>query len=214
MPALWEPTQFWSGEDVYIVGGGPSLNGFDFSQLHDKNVIGCNTAALRLGFEVCDICLFVDVTWFLDNFNKLSKFQGLVVTNCQSMLFRNEPWLKVMERMEDGLHRNALGFGGNSGATALNLACILGAKRIFLLGIDCVSTKSDHHWHKDTRAVPQPGLYDKFKNGFGRMCLDLPKVFPGTQVFNLNQASSLRCFPFMAVSTALQSNGLGSQRIA
>ena len=220
---LWEPTQFWSGEDVFIVGGGPSLNGFDFSRVRNKNVIGCNTAALRLGSDICDICFFADVVWFLDNFRLLSEFQGLIVTHCQSMLFRSETWLRVMERQEDGLHKDSIGFGGNSGASALNLALILGAKRVFLLGMDCVSTQKqenntielDHHWHADTRQLPTDGLYRKFKDGFGRMSIDLPRVFPGTEVFNLNPLSSLRCFPFMTADAAIDNtNALGLARIA
>ena len=199
---LWQPSPLWKGSDAYILGGGPSLKGFDFNFLRDKNVIGCNTAALKVGAAVCQVCFFSDEEWFIQNYDDISKFSGLVVTHCVTMKQRSEAWIKWMERKDSGLHKDGLGFGGNSGCGAINLALLLGAKRVFLLGIDCAGgPEKEHHWHADNRqqAANSEALYQKFKVGFSDIAKDLPRVFPGAEIFNLNPRSSLTVFPRLSM---------------
>ncbi len=206
---LWHPKEIWANEDVFVLGGGPSLKGFDWNLLRDKHVIGCN-AAIELGFGVCEICFFSDFDWFQANYQMLSDFPGMVVTHCTALSSRPESWIRYMPREQEGLYPNALGFGGNSGVGALNLALILGAKRVFLLGIDCnTGNDGEYHWkdqsgeRRDTNGRlmdrVRPDLFTKFKNGFGFAAQTLPKVFPGRSVINLNEKSGLRCFPFMSL---------------
>jgi hypothetical protein len=59
----WEaPSTLWSGEVVYIIGGGPSLKTLDLGVLADRRVIGCNDAYM-LGPWV-GICFFGDYGWY------------------------------------------------------------------------------------------------------------------------------------------------------
>lgn len=206
MPEPWNPfLQCWKDDDVFVLGGGPSLRDFDYSILKGKKVIGCNTSALVAGTN-CSVCFYSDHEWFLQNYGRLESFRGWVVTHCTAHRSRTEKWIRYMERREDGLHRNALGFGGNSGVGAINLALILGARRVMLLGIDCgASPDGGHHWHDGypQRADNAAALYRKFTVGFHSVKRDLPTVFPKSSIINLNPNSNLRIFPFMSVEDAV-----------
>lgn len=211
---LWHPKEIWSDEDVFVLGGGPSLKGFDWNLLRGKHVIGCNNA-INLGFDVCEICFFSDYDWFQDHYTELSNFPGYIVTHCTSLASRPESWIRYMPREPEGLFREALGFGGNSGVGALNLALILGAKRVFLLGIDCCPGEDgEYYWSEESGErrdangkliePKRPDLFSKFRNGFGFAAQTLPKVFPDRKVFNLNPKSALKCFPFMSLDSVFK----------
>ncbi len=205
MLELYEPAPIWSGEDVFVIGGGPSLKGFDWSRLDGKRLIGCNDAAIILGAERCPVCFFADLKWYDKNKDELQTYVdngGLVVTHCRQLIPRRIPWLKVMEKQSMGLHNGALGFGGNSGCSAVNLALILGACRVFMLGFDCkLGTTS--HWHDRTIGTPQAGHYLRFLQGWKKLAQDLPRVFPDRQVINLTPDSAIPFFPKMALDTFL-----------
>jgi hypothetical protein len=89
MPKL-EPLPDWSGQDVFVIGGGRSLQSFDWSQLKDRNTIGCNQAFL-LGGETCKICTFGDFKFWQTFEKKLAEFDGWVATNYK--LPRPVPWV-------------------------------------------------------------------------------------------------------------------------
>lgn len=190
----WSPIKQWVGADVAIVGGGPSLRGFDWRALHPFKVIGCN-AAFLLTAAACHVGFFADRPWFDAYQERIEAFAGPVVTNCEEG-FTNHPWVHYMERRDIGLHTEALGFGGNSGCSAINLALVMGAKRVLLLGFDCkLGAQQEMNWH-DMRMEPaQPGVFPKFQEGFHAIARDLPRVFPGCEVINCTPDSALTCFP-------------------
>jgi len=142
---FWDPPALWSGETTYIIGGGPSLKGFDWSHLHDKHVVGCNDAYL-LGDWV-DVCVFGDRDWFMLHWKDevkvngtaqegLPKFAGLRVTNLESCA--RIPGLLVCRRRGLGINMRPrqLSWNLNTGGLAINLAARLGASVIVLLGFD------------------------------------------------------------------------------
>lgn len=190
----WTPSPIWKGEYAYIIGGGPSLKGFDFGFLKDKNTIGCNDA-FRLGPEVVDFCLFGDSTFFQRNKFELEKFEGYCVTCAPTLTQLNCPWLLQMTRIRDGLFDGpVLGWNYSTGAAAVNLAITLGAVRIFLLGFDMGSREGKHHWHPHTVKTVRDEAYKRFLNGFNTLSKHLPR-FPHVRVFNVTDgASRLECF--------------------
>lgn len=194
---LWKPDQRWNGADVYVIGGGPSLTGFDFTLLHGRNTIGCN-AAFKLGAAVCNVVFFSDLKWFFHFKDELAKFDGDVVTHCLRLAprLRDYPWLKMVRREKRGLHRHAVGFGGNSGCSAAALALLMGAKRVFLLGCDCKAPSvQEAHWHKWEVEELNLKVMPKFLEGWGAIAIDLPRVFPGCEIINLNPDSAIPFFP-------------------
>jgi len=191
----WKPEPKWQGQDVFVIGGGASLKSFDWNLLKPELTVGCNTAFM-LGPEICKACLIGDFKCF-DKFQKeLAQYSGAIFSNAPELSNSKVPWLCIVPRKQIGLHTDALGWNGNTGASAINLALLLGAKRVFLLGFDMkLSGQGEHNWHD--RRIDKTGaeVYDRFLNNFGYVAADLPTKFPGCEVINVTKDSSLGMFP-------------------
>lgn len=194
----WKPEPIWPDSEVFIIGGGDSLreNGFDFNLLKDEKTIGCNSAYL-LGAEICDICIFSDFKFFQHFGEELALFGGMVITNSSSMQGTNLDWLWVAGHQNHGLHYDALGYNGNTGSSALNLAVLLGAKKVYLLGFDMkLSPSGRPNWHHNKLIdKPSPQVYDRFKNGFAKVKKDWKDKFPDREIYNVTDDSDLEAFP-------------------
>jgi len=160
---FWQPCPIFDG-DVFIIGGGPSLEGFDWSLIKGRQVIGCNDA-YTLGDWVT-VCHFGDWNWYrLVHKKNLDRWGNLKITSF---------WAHKDIRLEDGslvqpareakgilvMQRDSLsGFcvdgklawNGNTGISSINLAAYLGASRIILLGFDMKRSKGKHNWHPNPR---------------------------------------------------------------
>ena len=168
----WIVPPIWEGEDVWILGGGPSvmrefvipdeivkrvIDGTSppsiyspyMSYLHDKHVIGINVSFL-IGNWI-DIVFFGDSGFFLSHINQLAEFPGLKVT-C-SPHKRTTSWVKFVPRngkRQRGISKDPgkVSWNYNSGAAAISIAANTGAKRIMLLGFDMNLDKDQNqHWH-------------------------------------------------------------------
>ena len=188
------PLPDWSGSDVFIIGGGPSLSHFDFDLLWGRCTIGCNQA-FRLGGDICQICAFGDNDFWEAFEVELQTFGGWVATNYPVPL--KPPWLAVYGRQDDGLAVGpTLAWNANTGALAANLALSLGAARVYLLGMDMDSQGKRTHWHDRPIQPQNQDHYHKFQGGFAQVAQAIPHVFPGRQIFNVTDGSSkLRAFP-------------------
>jgi len=199
----WTPTTDWNGQDAFIIGGGPSLRNFDWSLLHSELTIGCNTA-FTLGPQVCKICIFGDPVWFRVYEKQLTEYaeaKGIVFTNATSYRNTKVPWLWTMPRRAVGLHRDALGWNGNTGAAAINLALLLGAKRIYLLGYDMQRQDKRTNWHdKQIRpAAATPEIYRGFIRSYRFVVKDWHAKFADCEIINVTTNSGLSAdmFPWM-----------------
>lgn len=142
----------WSDKPVYIIGGGPSLVGFDFSRLPDGYKIGANKSAFVAD---CDTLFSLDQTFVRHTQADLALFAA-----------RKEVIL-AMPTTEDG-HKPIEGvtyvrrvrgtglskrpdevWGLNSGYGSLGVAFLRGAKEIALLGFDMqVANNGKSHFHE------------------------------------------------------------------
>ena len=196
----WLPeTQIWEDEPCYIIGGGPSLKNFNWNLLFEKNVIGCN-AAFYIGVDLIPIMIFGDGAFLrqhrsgLDNY---SKNGGLVITNSHIVNRFDPPeYLKQMKKANRGLIKDGLGWNANTGASAINLALLFGANPIYLLGYDMkLSPEGEKNFHNAYNDTPNTKAYDRFLRGMAEVARDLPQLFPGHQVINLeDDTSALKVF--------------------
>ena len=194
----WIPEKKWKGQEAFIIGGGDSLKTFDWNLLKPLLTIGCNNAFIH-GHEICKLCVFGDKKWFDKHKRELEQYKGIVLTNVSQLLNANISWLWTMDRKSRGLHEDALGWNYNTGAVALNLALLLGATKIYLLGFDMqLGKKGNSNWHDNTLDKPDADVYNKFLTGFERCAKDLNK-FPGVEVFNIADNSNLIMFPKIGV---------------
>jgi hypothetical protein len=173
---LWSPQRKWEGQDAYLIGGGASLRSFDFNRLKGLNTIGCNDA-FRLGGDIIQYCIFGDASWFHRTKIELGEFKNPIVSVAPSLLALPTPMLCHMKRQRAGIHSGThLGWNYSTGATAINLAISLGAKRIFLLGYDCNLQNGQSHWHERRPAVTREAIFQRFIKGFKDIADCLPPL--------------------------------------
>ena len=191
----WIPEAKWKDEDVFIIGGGNSLKDFDWKLLEGENTIGCNSAFV-LGEKICKICIFGDPKWFRKFQNELQTYKGVLFTNASQLRNTRLRWLWTMPRKATGLGTTSLGWNSNTGAAAVNLALILGAKRVFLLGFDMhLSKDGKSNWHDKLLRKQKKAVYRKFIEAFTKVSMDLKTVFPGREIINVTDDSDLDVFP-------------------
>lgn len=199
----WDPSPEWSGQDAYVVGGGDSLRHFDWDLIRGKNTIGCNSNFI-LGASIIKINIFGDRLWW----EKIGKLQGHKFAGrfaaCTTTAIKDAPdWLLSIPRTKKqmGLGTDKLAWNHNTGSLALNLALILGAKRVFLLGFDMkLGQDKKANWHDLRYESARPDVYPKFLEGWRFVARDLPSVFPGREVVNLTDDSELDYFPKVSLA--------------
>lgn len=193
----------WAGQRCFIIGGGESLEDFEFSRLAGELVIGVNRAYERFD---CTIMFATDAQYHrwikggqlgAEAKKRFEEFKG------------HKVWLDSARYCHKGVHRltglngHGLSFsmkaglkhGGNSGYGALNLAVCLGANPIYLLGFDMKGKGGKQaHWHNGYPVMQPDAVYKKFKTYFETAAPILKKR--GIKVVNLNPDSALKCFDF------------------
>ena len=94
---------------------------------------------------------------------------------------------------DEGLHYGLVG-GGNSGYQAVNLAYLLGAKTILLLGLDMYGT---HYFGPHPSGLVNGSPFDAFIKCFET--IDRRQV----EIINCSRRSALTCFPSVPIEYVL-----------
>jgi len=211
------PGMFQSHDRIFIVGGGPSLKDFDFSQLRDEITIGINKA---FAFFDPTIIFSMDRRFWLwvekasgaDGFTPELRDRFIDYRHgfkCwldpHNQLFtpditriRCHPDLLWGETLEEGI-----GHGLNSGYAALNLAYVLGFKEIYLLGFDMKGSGGRQAWFHEGYAKPyvtSDSVYSKMIYQFEKYAA--PRLAEmGIKVWNCSPDSNLMCFPYKDIGS-------------
>jgi hypothetical protein len=197
----WNSKPVWQGCDAFVIGGGPSLRAFDWDRLLDRLTVGCNSAYLH-GPEICKVCVFGDgdpndkSSFWSQYRNGLAAYAergGTVFTNHPALYLDETPWLWTTQRQARGLSTTELGWNRNTGAIALNLALLFGAKRVFLLGFDMKPGKDRQNWHPQQRSLAPAKLavYRGFVNQFRYVVRDWHDKFKDRLIVNVTEDSGL-----------------------
>jgi hypothetical protein len=235
---IWKVPKMWDGGKCWIIGGGLSMP-YQFKvppeiihdvclgkltlasyspfmePIHGAHVIGVNNA-YQIG-EWIDILFFGDGSWYLAHRRKLAGWPGIRVT-CTPR-FGNRPkeamegvkYVRKNRGKTKGLtfDMSKISWNGNSGASAINLAVLLGAKTICLLGFDMntyygerLKTKIPftHHHGNHGKAVRKPP-YKRQLMGFPIISKDAEKM--GVAIYNVNHKSAIQDFPKISLAEAL-----------
>jgi hypothetical protein len=149
--ATWSPKPLWLGKTVFVVGGGPSLEGFDFALLRGRHCLAINEAFVDVPWA--DLLFFRDYEWFARNAAALADWPGLIVTVSPGAA-RDWPerLLLVAANTREMPRARA------SGQQSVSLAIIMRAARIVLLGFDWNHDGGNYHDRH-----PAPGL--KYRGG-------------------------------------------------
>ena len=90
-------------------------------------------------------------------------------------------------------------YGSNSGFQAINLAILMGAKEIVLVGFDMRRVDGVSHFFGEHPPPLRVGMdYERFVPHFHRA-----KVPDGVSILNATPGSALECFPMVNLSEAL-----------
>lgn len=209
----WVPTESdrerWAGRTVYIIGGGTSLIGMDWSPFRRRTVLGCNDAFL-LGMWV-DAMIFGDNDW-LDHHRESLRWW----TNMKVAVTPNDPMdarIRWMNRWPLGFCsglKGRIAWNENTGFAAINLACILGAARVALLGFDMRLGMDDrgnpkNNWHPNQVNAPSQTNYDRFLKTLPKLIDGKAKTFPDVEILNVvrGDGSALDCWPKITVEEAV-----------
>lgn len=192
--------KIWNDEVVYIVGGGPSLKGFNWDRLSGKNVIAINRA-----YEVlpnADVLYWTDSRFYRWYRKDINNFKGMKVT-CRPIVDKPSDviLLKANNSFNIDTRPEFLSHGNNSGYAAINLAVKLGAKKIYLLGYDMKSNPKNSHWHTGYQTHHNKDIYNKMIKSFDSIPSELKRL--GVECFNANIKSELTVFRKCTIDDAI-----------
>jgi hypothetical protein len=199
----WKIPRIWEGEDVWVLGGGPSvaiqfgvpkkvvqsviegtLSITIFSSymvpIHDKHVIGVNVA-YKIGDWV-DAMFFGDISFLYAQSENLCNFSGLKLS-CHHAAAKY-PWVKFIEKDRDhprgiSSRPDRISWNANSGAAAISVAAWAGAKRILLLGFDMqLSADKMQHFHDEYKRgkIVDEGKRRKWDGAFNRHLIGFGQI--------------------------------------
>lgn len=209
------PTGSWKGKPCYIVGGGPSLKGFNWSLLRGKRTIGINLAFTKIEPTIIFSMDTRFLNWVLnakygkeakEKFLKAKSFKVWLAT--YNLSLPGEIFIiPVFKSYRHGLVSftfdlaDGIGHGNNSGYAALNLAVCLGANPVYLLGFDCSHEKGRSHWHNGHPIKQNETTTKNFISYFEKQATRIKAK--GFDVINLNPNSALECFEKKSIKEAL-----------
>lgn len=201
----------WEGRRCLLIGGGTSLDKFNFELIKKELTIGVNKAFIKFpttinfgmdtGFfdKVVDIHsknhrnLFLAKAWKQYGGIKVFIYRPKYKYDPSIFVVNDTTSLKLSFDLEAGIPG-----GNNSGFGALALAICLGATKIGLLGYDfLVDKKHRHtHWHGGYEGQDFDSMQsklDKFKIPFTSFAEEIKEK--NISVINLNENSALQVFP-------------------
>ncbi len=190
----------WKGETVYLIGGGPSLRGFEWNKLKGKKTIAINKAVEF--YPNADVLYWTDgrvYTWLKKD---IDLFKGLKYTLRPNS--KNDiTTLKRGKKIGIDWSSDSLAHNNNSGGAAINLAIHLGAKRIILLGYDLGNNGKDSHFHNGypVNSTGENIYKNQFMPAFEAIAADIKGK--GIQIFNACPKSKLNTFKKITVEESL-----------
>jgi len=164
-----------SGGPVYVLGGGPSLSGFDFDRLSGPTIAANKTAFIAKS----DYLVSLDLNFIRQSRSEISDFISdggraiLALDPSRAHLIHDEPVpgaTYVIKDRTKGLSSDpGRLFGTNSGYAAVNVAYLMGAKDIRLLGLDFSHASGHTHFHGGYSwgTVRTNNAIQKWANEFG-----------------------------------------------
>ena len=210
---IWKPIEeaahgeieeIWPDSTVYILGGGPSLGNMPLALLRGHRVLGVNQA---FTLDNVPVTYSGDRRWYHWNVDKLRSYQGILYTSYPS--FVPNPKYKpinVGRISRYGISdksRSSVCWNGNSGASAINVAYWLGAKRVVLLGFDMGRQGRKWNWHTEYPTYPAidpvtgrgrgKSPYRQFMKCWDAVARDAKKL--GIEILNATPAGNLNKFP-------------------
>lgn len=199
--------RLWPHATVFILASGPSLTAEDVDAVRGKARVVCVNDAVRLA-PWADCLYSSDGPWW-KRMKGAPEFTGLKFCIEKAAGAGVDSYGRTWPSV--GVLRNA-GLTGlsleptaichykNSGGAAINLAVLLGASRIILLGYDMKLGPHGVKHFTGERGTSSP--YPDFRRYIGTMVKPLEAA--GVDVVNASRQTALTCFPRVSLDDVLQ----------
>lgn len=140
------------GKRCFIIGGGSSLRGFDFSRLDNDFTIAINHSVIY--YPKADACIFLDANFLDKNDNEARKFfqsyKGMIFCSFRTQYHKDNPnaipFYVNNDRVQAKFNRGIWG-ARLTGMAAISLAIAMDANPIYLLGYDLNKNAVDLHFY-------------------------------------------------------------------
>lgn len=185
-------------KEIYVVGCGPSLKGFNWTLLADKTTIAVN-GSLK---DVPNPNIFITADSYFAfraahaNFWNIDTHKVLVMGTDHAHYKRVKPVVHQYDHRivpvsfggQIGLSKSQFATGQNSGFCGLQYAVILGAKVIHLLGMDfcCEDSSSNYHGLYTSTSIKFAEFFRHFKTGIEILRRHKIKVISHSPISLLN----------------------------
>lgn len=201
----WFPD--WSGQTAVLVASGPSAKDAPLDLARGKARFIAVNDSWKLA-PWADALYACDAAWWRHN-EGCPEFRGLKMCIDRAAARGNEWGVRILDcfKKSDLLYPDRgspIGWGGNSGFGALNIAVQAGAKKICLVGVD-MTVSYGEHWHgRHPAGLHNPNPYNVFRwrRAFEGAVRVLEQA--GVTVINCSPISALQKYPKMTLQEALQ----------
>ena len=178
-----------------ILASGPSLNQQDVDLIRGKGTVIAVNRTIELA-PWADILYGCDTSFWRNFGPKDFKGKKYSITcsgyGCTKLEYAHLP----------GLGRDKIHSANNSGYQALNLAYLLGAKEIILLGYDMQATWGRKHFHPDyPKSMSNANCLHRWIEHFPAIARDLKAE--GVRVINCTRETALICFERLPLESVL-----------
>lgn len=195
----------WEGEEVFIIGSGSSMKGFDFSRLEGKKTIVVNHMVTE--FPEASALLFFDREFVQEREKEIGEFKGLVFSSMRSGykgtterdFFYPTDTKIVPSKFNHGLH------GKRSSLAALNLALVMGSRRVYLMGYDLIPYIENNYAFSPLKNILRANQSKYTKQSYCEMRIKEFEVFKKykNKIYNCNQDSGIKMFKFADIEKVL-----------
>lgn len=208
MVTLFDIAPRWRGEIVIVAASGPSLTQEVADACRGRRAIAVNDAWRLMPWA--DILYSCDAAWWRVH-NGCPDFHGEKWSS-HSAETNNKDNDDLLARAGVRLVAGQAGdtfstdprvihYGNNSGFQAINLAILLGARRIVLVGFDMrVVDGKRHFFGNHPEPLSNRIEYSYFVPTFANAARHLPA---GVTILNATPGSALKCFPAVPLELAL-----------
>jgi hypothetical protein len=193
-------------KDVFLLGSGTSLRNFDFTKLHNKYVIAINHSIEHYNAQAL---IFGDKIFVTKTNFDFMKYQGNIF--CSDKCLGTNPIQDIYREGKRRIYvfkdrrdepstsfKSGLFHPTSTGALAINLALVSGARTIYLLGYDFYYNKGIHFYqdYEHHKRMPEERMKLKIQR-FAWF-----EKYP--QIINLNPKSNLPYFKKKSISEVIK----------
>lgn len=198
------PSSQWKrNETCFILGGGFSLKDVDVELLRGRGRV----VAINDAYQLCpfaDVVYWADTRWFRLHHERLAEHTAPFKVTRVDPEFRHRvsPLYVLNLLIGSGLSSNRDAVVGlDGGANAINVAHLLGAGTIVLLGYDMQANGHWHNGHEGIKPTDQTVYDHDYIPAYGRLALSARKL--GLKILNATPGSALKCFETVKLDEVL-----------